>query len=97
MHQFWEKYFDKVLLAGLFCYVFTVWVVYGIPEIRDISRDLIIALIALASGRRQQATTEINTGTVETPSVTTETIADSTVITENLSTSGDSLKQEGEN
>lgn len=79
MHQFWERYFDKVLLAALFCYVFTVWVVYGIPEIRDISRDLIIALIALASGRRVQPTTEINAETVRADDLNAASMDQATV------------------
>ncbi len=85
MSHFWDKYFDKILIALLFVYVFTAWVVYGIPEVRDISRDLIIALVALASGRRS-ASTEITTDTVSTPAVNTNSMDNARITAESVST-----------
>lgn len=86
MTHFLDKHFDKLLLTVLFVIVFGSWVYFGIGEIRDISRDLVIALVALCSGARRgpQTTNEITTETVTTPSVNTDTISNSTVNTESL-------------
>lgn len=84
MHTFWDKYLYFLILTVLFVFVFTCWMVYGAPEVRDLARDLAIALIALASGRRLQSDTNITTDTVETPAVNTNTIDNSTVNAESL-------------
>ncbi len=86
IHTFWDKYLFFLILTVLFIFVFTCWMIYGVPEIRDLARDLAIALIALASGRRLQSDTNITAETVKAESVNPALMENTTVNADTFNT-----------
>lgn len=77
-NKFLKDFADKWYIFIIFCVVFAAWLVFKNDFLAQLSRDLVMAMLAIAGYKRVTETT-VNADTIETPNVNAASMDNSVV------------------
>ena len=79
VNKFLRDFADKWYLFIVFCIVFVAWLAFKHDFLAQLSRDLVMAMLAIAGFKRTAGETTITTDTVKTPAINNETMPGATI------------------